>query len=94
MKPRLSTRIVLGMISFYRAAISPRLGPSCRYEPSCSAYAAEAVELFGVLRGGWMAVRRLLRCHPFHAGGYDPVPTVDRDVHVSTAVSFRSRPAA
>jgi len=94
MKPRLSTRIVLGMISFYRLAISPRLGPSCRYEPSCSAYAAEAVERFGVLRGGWLAMRRLLRCHPFHAGGYDPVPQVDRDVHVSTAVSFRSRPAA
>ena len=62
-------------IRFYRASISPLRPPSCRYTPSCSAYALEAVERFGFLRGGWLALRRLLRCHPFHKGGHDPVPS-------------------
>jgi len=70
----LPRRGVLGVIGFYRRAISPNLRPSCRYAPTCSEYAAEAVGRYGVLRGGWLALRRLLRCHPFHAGGYDPVP--------------------
>lgn len=65
---------LLLLIRFYRYAISPLTGPRCRFYPSCSAYAQEAVERFGALRGGWLALRRLLRCHPFHPGGYDPVP--------------------
>jgi putative membrane protein insertion efficiency factor len=67
-------RVLLGVIAFYRAVISPALAPSCRFVPSCSAYAAEAVEVHGAARGSWLALRRLSRCHPFHAGGHDPVP--------------------
>ena len=65
---------LLFLIRFYRAAISPLFPPSCRYVPTCSAYAMEAIEKYGAWRGGWMAVKRILRCHPFHKGGYDPVP--------------------
>jgi uncharacterized protein len=67
-------RALLAVIRFYRTAISPALPPSCRYTPSCSAYAVEAIESHGAGRGSWLALRRLLRCHPFHAGGHDPVP--------------------
>ena len=65
---------LLLLIRFYRAAISPLFPPSCRYVPTCSAYAMEAIEKYGAWRGGWMAVKRILRCNPFHKGGYDPVP--------------------
>ena len=65
---------LLGLLHFYRVAISPALGPACRYEPSCSAYAEEAVRRFGAGRGIYLALRRLLRCHPFARGGLDPVP--------------------
>ena len=61
-------------IRFYQLALSPLVGPACRFYPSCSQYALEAVSRFGVLRGGWLALRRLGRCHPFNPGGYDPVP--------------------
>ncbi len=67
-------RLLLLLVQFYRSCISPLLPPSCRYYPTCSAYAMEAIERYGARRGGWMALRRVLRCHPFHAGGYDPVP--------------------
>lgn len=64
----------LAGIRFYQKAISPLLGQNCRYYPSCSRYAYEAIERYGVARGGWMGLLRLVRCHPFHPGGYDPVP--------------------
>lgn len=62
------------LIRLYQLTISPVLPPSCRFTPSCSQYTREAILKYGVLRGGWMGLRRLLRCHPFHPGGYDPVP--------------------
>lgn len=67
-------RVMLCMIRFYRGAISPHLPPSCRYTPTCSVYAMQAIEKYGALKGGWLALRRILRCNPFHKGGYDPVP--------------------
>lgn len=60
-------------IRFYQLAISPHFPPCCRYVPSCSAYAYEAVQKYGIFRGIWLGLRRLLRCHPFHPGGYDPL---------------------
>lgn len=67
-------RILLGCIRFYRKRISPMRPPSCRFTPTCSDYALQAIEKYGAARGGLLAVRRILRCHPFHAGGFDPVP--------------------
>lgn len=67
-------RAVTLLIQLYQVALAPVLGPACRYEPSCSAYAKLAIERYGVLRGGWLALRRLLRCHPFAGFGTDPVP--------------------
>lgn len=64
----------MAAIGGYRRFASPLMGPHCRFEPSCSAYALEAVRRHGALRGSWLAVRRIGRCHPFHPGGYDPVP--------------------
>lgn len=66
--------VLLGVIQLYRKFISSALPPSCRYYPSCSSYAVEAIERYGAWRGGWLAVKRIARCHPFSAGGYDPVP--------------------
>ncbi len=66
--------VLLLMIRFYRRAVSPCFPPCCRYTPTCSQYALEAIEKYGALKGGWLALRRILRCHPFHKGGYDPVP--------------------
>lgn len=62
------------LIRGYQLLVSPLLGNHCRFYPSCSQYAIEAIDRFGVLRGGFLAVRRLSRCHPWHAGGFDPVP--------------------
>jgi uncharacterized protein len=67
-------KILITIIRAYRYLLSPWLGNHCRFHPSCSHYAAEAIEKHGTLHGLWLALRRLLRCHPWHAGGYDPVP--------------------
>ncbi len=66
--------VLMGMIKGYRRFISPYTAPSCRFIPTCSEYALEAVEKYGALKGGYLAARRILRCNPFHPGGYDPVP--------------------
>ena len=66
--------IVLALIRFYKRWISIILPSSCRFYPSCSQYTYQAIEKYGVLRGGWLGVRRIARCHPFHPGGFDPVP--------------------
>jgi len=75
----LLARLMIGLVRFYQVAISPWTPPACRYTPTCSAYAIEAVERHGALRGGWLALRRIGRCHPFGGQGYDPVPAVDRE---------------
>ena len=66
--------IPLLLVGLYRWTLSPLLGPRCRFEPSCSRYAAECLARFGLIRGGYLTIRRLLCCHPFHPGGYDPPP--------------------
>ena len=76
--------LALALIRLYQWTLSPLLGPNCRFHPSCSHYAAEAIERFGILRGGWLALKRIGRCHPWNAGGYDPVP-----VHGSTPIAHR-----
>ena len=68
------TRLLIAMIRAYQRLVSPVLAPRCRFAPSCSSYAVEALQEYGAARGSWLALRRLARCHPFHRGGYDPVP--------------------
>lgn len=65
--------LLIGIIRFYQRAISPLLPNSCRFYPTCSEYAVQAVEKYGVLKGLYMGIKRVLKCHPFHPGGYDPV---------------------
>jgi hypothetical protein len=67
-------RFLRALIAAYRYLLSPMLGRSCRFFPSCSEYAMEALERYGTLRGSWLALRRIARCHPWHPGGFDPVP--------------------
>jgi len=66
--------VVLALIRFYKRFISPALPSACIYEPTCSVYTYQAIEKYGVIKGGWMGIKRIARCHPFHPGGYDPVP--------------------
>jgi uncharacterized protein len=72
--PTLAARVLVVPILWYQRFISPLLAPRCRFAPSCSQYAVDALRAHGAARGLWLAVRRLARCHPFHPGGYDPVP--------------------
>jgi len=71
--------LILLLLRIYKAVLSPLLGPRCRFHPSCSSYAAEAIERHGALRGGWLALRRIGRCHPLSEGGFDPVPGPAKD---------------
>lgn len=66
--------VTLSVLRAYKRFLSPILPPACRFEPTCSIYAMNAIDKYGVGRGSWLAFRRLMRCHPFHAGGWDPVP--------------------
>ena len=66
--------LALGLIRLYQRLLSPLLPPSCRFVPSCSQYGFEAIAHFGIVKGGWLVLTRVLRCHPFNPGGYDPVP--------------------
>lgn len=67
-------KVLIGCVRFYRKYISPLKRPCCIYVPTCSEYAIEALEKYGAVKGSYLAIRRILRCHPFHEGGYDPVP--------------------
>ena len=67
-------KILKGIIKLYQKVISPLMPPSCRFHPTCSNYGLEAIETHGALKGSWLAIRRISKCHPFHEGGYDPVP--------------------
>lgn len=89
------TVLLLAVIRGYRRAVSPLLGKRCRFHPTCSAYAEIAVRAHGPARGGWLAVRRVARCHPFNPGGYDPVPgTPTLSPVAASTVTRARRPAA
>ncbi len=72
--PKVIDRLLISLLRGYKRWISPLLGPRCRFYPTCSEYAMQAITRFGALKGSWLALRRILRCHPLHPGGNDPVP--------------------
>lgn len=90
---RIASSALLGTIATYRLVVSPWLPARCRFEPSCSAYASEAIRRHGPAQGSRLAATRLVRCHPWHAGGYDPVPPPKKDA-TPAAVPTDSGPAA
>jgi putative membrane protein insertion efficiency factor len=71
---QMAKKLVIALIRFYQIFISPLKPPTCRFYPTCSQYGLEAVKRFGAIRGGWLTIKRILKCHPFHPGGFDPVP--------------------
>jgi putative membrane protein insertion efficiency factor len=73
-RPSAGQRLLMGAIRVYQATLSRAMPPSCRFYPSCSEYTLQAIAKHGVLKGAWLGARRIARCHPFHPGGYDPVP--------------------
>ncbi|HEY0939015.1 MAG TPA: membrane protein insertion efficiency factor YidD [Steroidobacter sp.] len=81
-----------GAIRAYRYLLSPMLGPTCRFYPSCSCYAEQALQQHGALRGSYLTVRRLLRCHPWHEGGYDPVPETDHHDLITNETTDATKP--
>ena len=79
--------LLMKMILFYKRSISPHFPACCRFTPSCSAYALEAIEKYGVVKGGWLAIKRFCRCHPFYKGSaYDPVPILKEDNHNDVSI--------
>ena len=91
-RPSPGARLLMLLLTGYRTFISPLLMPRCRFYPSCSAYALEAVQLHGAVRGSWLAARRLSRCHPFHAGGLDPVPVPGRKARATAGADPSGSP--
>jgi len=90
---RIAKLVPLQLLRAYKWALSPLLPPACRYVPTCSEYAEEAIDRYGVLRGGAMTILRLLRCHPFAEGGYDPVVKNSAEPHMRAHVTQRIRQA-
>lgn len=84
---RMSVGLIIGLIKAYQYAISPLLGSNCRFHPSCSAYSEEAFRRFGVIKGGYLTLLRIVKCQPFHSGGYDPVLPVEHSGKPDTNVS-------
>jgi putative membrane protein insertion efficiency factor len=91
---KLPSRLVVLLLRLYRLVISPLYGPTCRFYPTCSEYALIAVERHGVLRGGWLSVRRLVRCHPWNPGGVDPVPPLEGSAAVSESSTAAADPTS
>jgi putative membrane protein insertion efficiency factor len=89
---RLPARLVVALLRVWQYLVSPTYGPTCRFYPSCSAYALEAVDRHGLVRGGWLALRRLGRCHPWNPGGVDPVPTRVRLLPLGTPAGDEADP--